>query len=106
MRAAYRSGDPYLEFAKQAGAVPPEATKETHEPIRDQFKQCVLAVQYPMGAESLASRLNQPVARARQIGISPFDLCGFLEVVRSRRKSCTAWRQATDRVWLATAPWA
>jgi DNA polymerase-1 len=26
MQAAYRSGDPYLEFAKQAGAVPPGAT--------------------------------------------------------------------------------
>ena len=30
MLAAYRSGDPYLAFAKQAGAVPADATKETH----------------------------------------------------------------------------
>jgi len=34
MQAAYRSGDPYLMFAKQAGAVPPDATKKTHGPIR------------------------------------------------------------------------
>ena len=27
MMEAYRSGDPYLAFAKQAGAAPPEATK-------------------------------------------------------------------------------
>jgi DNA polymerase I len=27
MQAAYLSGDPYLEFAKQAGAVPSDATK-------------------------------------------------------------------------------
>jgi hypothetical protein len=26
MQAAYLSGDPYLEFAKQAGAVPPDAS--------------------------------------------------------------------------------
>ena len=31
MQAAYLSGDPYLEFAKQAGAVPADATKQTHD---------------------------------------------------------------------------
>ena len=67
MMAAYRSGDPYLSFAKQANAVPQDATKQTHEAERDQFKACVLAVQYGMGAESLALRINQPVARARQL---------------------------------------
>jgi hypothetical protein len=46
MQAAYRSGDPYLSFAKQAGAVPAAATKATHGPQRELFKQCVLAVQY------------------------------------------------------------
>ena len=30
MLAAYRSGDPYLAFAKLAGAVPQDATKQTH----------------------------------------------------------------------------
>src|SRR6202008_4761107 len=30
MQAAYRSADPYLAFAKQAGAVPADATKTTH----------------------------------------------------------------------------
>jgi len=30
MQAAYLSGDPYLAFAKQAGAVPEDATKQTH----------------------------------------------------------------------------
>ena len=32
MQAAYLSGDPYLEFAKQAGAVPADATKQSHGP--------------------------------------------------------------------------
>jgi DNA polymerase-1 len=67
MMAAYASGDPYLAFAKQAGAVPQHATKQSHKAVRDQFKACVLAVQYGMGAESLAYRINQPVARAREL---------------------------------------
>lgn len=67
MKEAYRSGDPYLAFAIQAGAVPKTATKQTHEAERAQFKACVLAVQYGMGEASLAARINQPVARARQL---------------------------------------
>lgn len=67
MMAAYASGDPYLAFAKQAGAVPKDATKQSHKAVRDQFKACVLAVQYGMGAESLAYRINQPAARAQQL---------------------------------------
>src|SRR5262249_41951650 len=65
MMEAYRSGDPYLAFAKQAGAVPPEATKHTHGPERDLFKACVLAVQYGMGEASLAQRIGKPVPYAR-----------------------------------------
>lgn len=67
MQAAYRSGDPYLEFAKQAGAVPEDATKATHPNERNQYKQCVLATQYGMGAESLAAKLGQPTLRAKQL---------------------------------------
>ena len=52
MKAAYHSGDPYLAFAKQAGAAPPDATKGTHKSTREQFKSCVLAVQYGMGGGS------------------------------------------------------
>jgi hypothetical protein len=67
MQAAYQSGDPYLAFAKQAGAVPPDATKQTHGPMRELFKQCVLAVQYGMEAESLACRIGQPPIVARDL---------------------------------------
>ena len=65
MMDAYLSGDPYLAFAKQAGAAPADATKASHGVIRDQFKACVLAVQYGMGEESLASRIGQSPAKAR-----------------------------------------
>jgi len=64
---AYLSGDPYLAFAKQAGAVPPEATKQSYKAERDQFKACVLAVQYGMGPDSLAFRIGQPPIRAREL---------------------------------------
>ncbi len=67
MMEAYQTGDPYLAFAIQAKAVPPDATKVYHEAEREQFKACVLAVQYGMGAASLAQRINQPEARARQL---------------------------------------
>jgi hypothetical protein len=64
---AYRSGDPYLAFAKQAAAVPPDATRVSHKAERDQFKACVLAVQYGMGPESLAARIGQPPIAARRL---------------------------------------
>jgi DNA polymerase I len=65
MQAAYLSGDPYLDFAKRAGAVPTDATKATHGAQRELFKQCILATQYGMQAESLADRIGQPVIVAR-----------------------------------------
>jgi hypothetical protein len=67
MMAAYASDDPYLAFAMQAGAVPPDATKASHQQEREQFKACVLAVQYGMGADNLAYRIGKPVAHAREL---------------------------------------
>ena len=67
MQAAYQSGDPYLAFAKQAHAVPVDATKATHGAERELFKQCVLAVQYGMEARSLALRIGQPPIVARDL---------------------------------------
>jgi hypothetical protein len=67
MQLAYRSGDPYLAFAKHAGAVPPDATKQTHGPQRELFKQCALATQYGMEAQSLALKIAQPPIVAREL---------------------------------------
>jgi len=67
MQEAYRSGDPYLTFAKQARAVPDNATKASHPGPRELFKQCVLATQYGMEAESLAARIGQPPIVARDL---------------------------------------
>jgi hypothetical protein len=67
MRQAYLSGDPYLEFAKQAGVVPSSATKETHREVRELFKTCMLGVNYGMGEVSLARRIKKPLAHAREL---------------------------------------
>ena len=97
MMQAYRSGDPYLAFAIQSGAAPATATKHTHESVREQFKACVLAVQYGMGETSLASRINQPVARARQL----------LELHRRTYKKFWDWSDAAvDEAVLGGRLWA
>jgi hypothetical protein len=67
MQRAYRSGDPYLSFAKLAGAVPECATKESHQAERELYKQTTLATAYGMQAESLALRIGQPVIVARDL---------------------------------------
>jgi hypothetical protein len=67
MQEAYSSGDPYLAFAKQAGAVPPDATKASHSAQRELFKACVLGVQYGMEWQSLALRIGQPPIVAREL---------------------------------------
>ena len=67
MLSAYKSGDPYLAFAKQAGAVPDDATKQSLAAQREQFKACVLAVQYGMGSEALADRIGQPPIKGREL---------------------------------------
>ena len=67
MMQAYSSGDPYLTFAKQAGAVPTDATKQSHPDQRGLFKICSLAVQYGMGSRSLAETIGQPECLAREL---------------------------------------
>jgi DNA polymerase family A len=67
MLAAYASGDPYLAFAKQAGAIPSDGTKDTHGSMRELFKTTALAVLYGMEAQGLALRLDQPPIIARDL---------------------------------------
>jgi DNA polymerase I-like protein with 3'-5' exonuclease and polymerase domains len=58
MKAMYRSVDPYLFFAHQAGVVPADATAETHPHARKQFKAVVLGVQYMISPMGLARRID------------------------------------------------
>ena len=72
MQEAYLSGDCYLKFGQQAGAIPHNATKTSlknehkeFKPQRELFKQCVLGTQYGQEAEGLATRIGQPPIVAR-----------------------------------------
>ncbi len=67
MQNAYRSGDFYLTFAKMSGAVPPDATKDTHAAAREQFKTVALGVLYGLSPEGLARKLNVPPVRGRDL---------------------------------------
>ena len=67
MMAAYRSGDSYLAFAKQAGAVPESATKQSHELTRNLYKTGSLSIQYGISTKSLAVALGQPLCIAQQL---------------------------------------
>jgi len=67
MQAAYQSGDFYLTFAKMAGAVPPDATKQSHAAHREQFKTVALGVLYGLSAEGLARKLNVPPVQGREL---------------------------------------
>lgn len=92
MLEAYSSGDFYLAFARQAGAVPPGATKATHGEQRSLFKAAALAVMYGMGAESLAQKIGKPTAAAAEL----------LALHRRTYPKFWQWSQAAvDRAMLA-----
>jgi DNA polymerase I len=67
MLAAYASGDPYLAFAKQAGAVPENGIRDTYASVRELFKTTALAVLYGMEAQGLALKIDQPTIVARDL---------------------------------------
>ncbi len=67
MMQIYRASDPYLAFAKLAGAAPDTATKESHPELRERFKVVTLAVGYGITAYGLATRLNIPVVEAEHL---------------------------------------
>jgi DNA polymerase-1 len=64
MLSAYESGDPYLEFAKLARAIPLDATKESHPKERELYKTVSLGIQYAMQAAGLAQRLGKSIGEA------------------------------------------
>lgn len=61
----YNSGDPYLAFAKAAGAIPEDGTKETHPDIRAIYKRCMLALNYGMSVYSFARDVNISIPEAK-----------------------------------------
>jgi hypothetical protein len=70
-------------------AAPAWATKLTHEPLRERYKTGLLAIQYGIGAETLAGRL----------GVSTFEASEM--IAQHRELFAVYWRWAED--WLAHA---
>ncbi len=81
MLEMYRSGDPYLAFAKSVNAVPKTATKQSHEETREQYKVMMLSSQYGISAETLAGRL----------GVSTFEAHEMLNQHRELFAQYWAW---------------
>ena len=71
----YRSGDPYLAFAKRVGAIPEYVTKKMFEQpqyaqyaiVRERYKVMLLAVQYGMMVDTLAARLGVSTFEAHEM---------------------------------------
>jgi hypothetical protein len=58
MLNAYRSGDPYLYTGKLAHAAPWDATRKTHELVRQKFKSTTLSLQYGQTKYGLSDKLT------------------------------------------------
>ena len=84
MWRAYESSNPYLQFAKDAGLAPQDATRLSHEAIRDRCKAIVRGVQYGMSAHGMAQRA----------GILVVEAC---ELLRRRREHYRTFRTWADR---------
>ncbi|RLF59222.1 MAG: DNA polymerase I [Thermoplasmata archaeon] len=65
LKKAYVSGDPYLTFAKAAGAIPKDGTKKTHPDIREKYKICMLALNYGMATKTFAKQAGISISEAK-----------------------------------------
>ena len=63
MILAYESGDVYLSFAKDCGAVPQDATKSSHKTERDFMKPIILGQQYDLTEFGLATQLTEATGK-------------------------------------------
>ena len=90
MMRDYASGDPHLEFAKAAGAVPQDATKESHGAQRDRYKACNFGILYGMAQPALARRIggdcNDPEAWAGR----------FIADHKRRYKTYWSWSELVE----------
>jgi hypothetical protein len=110
MVAAYRSGDPYLYFAKKAGAVPeeadpsivkgdkpvPEGMEEMYEEAKRQrglFKSTTLGLQYGMGFENLAIKLTADMGEV----ITPMEA---KRLINLHKMTYPRYWQWLDELWL------
>ena len=89
MILAYRSGDPYLYFAKLMGLIPPEGNADTHPNERQLAKGIVLGLQYGMGKGKLAVLLTGMLLRP----VSEAEAGKYIDVHKKAFPGLWAWRK-------------
>jgi DNA polymerase family A len=92
---AYQSGDVYVAFAKDAGLMPREATKETFaqfEDIRDVCKTIILGIGYGMGPDAMAARA----------GLTKTDAANLIRLHKHAYKKFWQWVEDTTTSGLFT----
>lgn len=94
MLAAIQSGDFYIAFAKRAGLLPADATKETHREPRERIKSSILGMNYGMQRDSLAMRINSSLTEAQIILRAYFEQFPIL----------ARWRQNVLNIGFAGLP--
>jgi DNA polymerase-1 len=67
LMADYLSEDLYIAFGVASGVLPKGATKKSHKALREMLKQCVLGLQYGMGAKTLALKIGRSELMARSL---------------------------------------
>jgi DNA polymerase I-like protein with 3'-5' exonuclease and polymerase domains len=67
MLADYLTGDPYLEFGKRSGLIPPDGTKKSHPIERAICKIVCLGMNYGMTPYGIAAKTERSLAWAREI---------------------------------------
>jgi hypothetical protein len=67
MMADYLTGDPYLEFGKRAGLIPPDGTKKSHPTERAICKIVCLGMNYGMTPYGIAAKTKKSLTWAREI---------------------------------------
>ena len=100
----YRSGDPYLNFGKIIGYIPPDATRKTPgiEAIRDRLKVLCLGTQYGMQTATLATRLGVSEHRSARDAAAPSRaVLAILALVRRLAAPLARQRHDAHRVRLA-----
>jgi hypothetical protein len=72
----YGSGDPYLNFGKIIGYIPPDATRQTPgiAAVRERLKVLCLAVQYGIQTSTLATRLGVSDIEAHEMLLHHYGL--------------------------------
>lgn len=67
MQQAYRTGDPYLNFAQLAGALSPDADPEESRRVRSLYKTAALGVLFGMTAKGLAQQTGLATEQAERL---------------------------------------